>query len=71
MANICYKPKNTCKICRHYKYNDDKNAMSCFAKTESDLMPDFYDYKAAIAIDDKTLATDIYNTIRNLSMKTS
>lgn len=31
MAYICTKPRNYCKECPHYRYDDDYDAMSCFA----------------------------------------
>lgn len=34
MAYICTKPRNYCDECPHYRYDDDYEAMSCFAASD-------------------------------------
>lgn len=32
MAYICYKPKGSCKTCEHFRYDEDKMKMCCWAE---------------------------------------
>lgn len=32
MAYICNKPKNSCYGCEHYRFDDDRQRMACFAE---------------------------------------
>lgn len=32
MAYICYKPKDSCHGCEHYRFDDDRQRMACFAE---------------------------------------
>lgn len=30
-AYICYKPKGSCKTCEHFRFDEDRGDMACFA----------------------------------------
>ena len=43
MAYICYKPAGSCKMCQHYRWDEDSNRMCCWAKVdeENNMLKDF------------------------------
>lgn len=34
MAYICTKPPRSCKICDHYRFDEDSGSMACFAEQD-------------------------------------
>lgn len=58
-VRICTRPKNSCKSCEYYKFDNDRNDYVCFMPPEST----FEDYKQAIANNDLDAAKQIYNKI--------
>ena len=62
MAIICNKPKGTCVVCEHYKFDSDRNNNACFATNDINNAT-FDDYKKAIAIDEIELAQRIYSQV--------
>lgn len=39
MVYICNKPAGSCKTCEHYRLDEDRNRMACFAQADSDEIP--------------------------------
>lgn len=34
MAYICDKPAGSCKTCKHYRFDEDRQRMACFVKID-------------------------------------
>ena len=37
MAYICEKPKGSCQSCGHYRFDDDRQRMACFAHKDESI----------------------------------
>ena len=37
MAYICEKPKGSCQSCGHYRFDDDRQRMACFAQKDESI----------------------------------
>ena len=37
MAYICEKPKGACQSCGHYRFDDDRQRMACFAQKDESI----------------------------------
>ena len=36
MAYICYKPAGSCKTCPHFRWDEDRERMACWAKFDEE-----------------------------------
>ena len=62
-AYICSKPSGSCNTCGHFRFDEGREAYSCFAQKDVLKEPSFEDYKKAIKDGNIELAQEMYKKI--------